>query len=82
MTVRQKLLKDLFNNGLFQDQAETVLQRYLESDISKPMRDRMEDDVTDYPEVLFSAVWMSIKKIVLNWIDETCPAHWARPMFE
>lgn len=81
MTIREKLLKKLYDNGLFEDQAEQVLMRYVSSDLGSPMQDRMGDLVQDYPPQLVAVTWIGLKKTALDWIDDNCPQHWARGMF-
>jgi len=81
MTIREKLEKELFNNGLFEDQATAIIDKYAESELGKPMANRMNEDAEGYPDSVLTATWMAVKKIATDWIDENCPQHWARPMF-
>lgn len=81
MKLREKLLKELVDNGLFESDAVTVIARYEESEIGAPMKGRLDDDVSGYPESVFISTWIGVKHAALTWIDETCPQHWARALF-
>lgn len=81
MTTKEKLIDWLVNNGLSQDEAETVFER------AKPEIERDNYRVTwngpasAYPPALYVVWIMIIKRVALAYIDETCPQAWFRPMF-
>jgi hypothetical protein len=81
MTIREKLLQMLFENGLFENQAQEVLTQYSESEIGEAMKDRLDDLVSDYPEPVLAVTWLGVKSTTTKWMDANCPEHWARPMF-
>jgi hypothetical protein len=81
MKIKDRMIKELFARGLFKNQAEAVLKQYVESDLGEAMRDRMDDDESDYPDCVTSIVWLGVKLSAMEWIDATCPEHWARPLF-
>jgi hypothetical protein len=81
MKIKDRMIKELFSRGLFENQAEAVLKQYVGSDMGEAMRDRMDDDESDYPDCVTSVVWLGVKLSALEWIDATCPEHWARPLF-
>lgn len=82
MTIREKVAGMLFERGLFESEAQAVIEKYVASEIGKEMSGRMDDGVEDYPESVITVTWMGIKRMALEWIDENCPMHWARPLFE
>lgn len=82
MTLREKLLKMLDDHALFPQQAEAILQKYVDGPLGAEMKSRLNDPVDAYPAPLLTVCWMGLKKTTLEWIDENCPQHWARPMFE
>ena len=81
MKLREKLLQELVNNGLFDSEAAAVIARYEESEMGAPIKGRLDDDASGYPESVYITTWIGVKHTALEWIDETCPQHWARPMF-
>ena len=81
MTIREKLLKLLCDNGLFEAEAQEVLKLYENGPLSESMKGRMDDDENGYPEMLMATVWVGIRSSAVTWIDENQPQHWARPMF-
>jgi hypothetical protein len=69
----------LYNNGLFEDQAEAVLKQTMEN--SESMRGRWDDPIGHYPQALIIATWLIIQDEAVKWIDANAPQHWARAMF-
>ena len=81
MTIREKLLNLLHDNGLFEDEAKGVLELYINSPMGEPMEGRMDDKVEDYPQTVIAATWMGVSASAVEWIDKNKPMHWARSMF-
>lgn len=77
------LRTQLYDNGLFEKQADDVLERVIanDADTSETMKGRWNDRASDYPPIMTAVLWMSVKDEALKWIDEKMPKHWARPMF-
>lgn len=80
MNFIERLSKDLEANGLFPNQVKEVIDRIV-SDETDQMRGRWMEDTTDYPDMIYNVVWSDCKRVTLNFIDETCPLAWFRPMF-
>lgn len=81
MKIREKLLRLLYENGLFEDQALEVLALYEESQMGKVMKDRLDHEVEEYPATILAGTWLGVCHYALKWIDSNLPEHWARPMF-
>jgi hypothetical protein len=81
MTIREKLEKQLFENGLFEKDASEVVKHFENSKLGEPMKGRMDEDASTYPAPLFNILWVSIKAAAVEWIDANCPQNWARAMF-
>lgn len=81
MTTREKVIKQLEDNGMFLEQAEQVFKK------AQPLLKRDDYTITwdrpasEYPEPFYNVLWVMIKPIALQWIDENCPQAWFRPMF-
>lgn len=81
MTIEEKLVEILVSNGMFDTQAKEVLRNVKADKVNKPMRQRWNDALEDYPEILVNALWINTKQHALKWIDENAPQAWFRPMF-
>jgi len=81
MTFKTKLTEMLVENGLFDTQAEKVMAALITSPASDSMKDRWNDDVEGYPDVMLPVLWMGAKREALAFIDKEIPQHWARGMF-
>lgn len=80
-TVKQKCLNFLMENGLWPDQADQVFERAkpkLEVGGYKMLWGRPS---SEYPDVLYAVMFLTLKTVGLEWIDENCPQAWFRPMF-
>jgi hypothetical protein len=78
MTIRQKFEQMLYERGLFAEQATAIMDKVVEL----PENEVMRDPVDDYPPALVNVGWMSVKRAARDYIDETCPRAWFRPLFE
>ncbi len=81
MRIREKAMKALSERGMFDTQAVEIIEKYLNSPLGEMMKDRFDDDESNYPPQMFVGVWIGLKQTALEWIDEKKPKHWARPMF-
>jgi hypothetical protein len=83
MTTAQKFIQMLMADGMFESQAEQVMEQ------AKPQLDSVIkgysftwDSLADeYPEVIYTVLYSSIKPIALAWIEENAPQAWFKPMF-
>jgi hypothetical protein len=82
MTFKEKVLDLLYNNGMFQDQAEQVLERVVTDDACTDFQGRWNDRVEDYPSLMVNLLWMAVKRVALAWINENCPQAWFKPLFD
>lgn len=80
MTIRDLLYGRLLGSGLFDSQAEAVLQMvYDEGD--KELKTRWHDNYEDYNPIVIDVLWVSVCRNTLKFIDANCPKHWARNFF-
>ena len=83
MTVREKLQSMLVNKGLSGTQAEEVMA------IAEPELNKLANDykitfnrpADEYPCVIYTILFMVIRRIALKWIEENMPLAWYKPMF-
>lgn len=83
MTTRQKFEEILVSNGMFESQAQKVM------DTAIPIIDTKHDykmtwdrPSNQYPDSLYAALYMTIKPIALQWINDNIPKAWFKPMFD
>ena len=83
MTFEEKAKELMISYGMFDTQADAVIALCKEKgeDEFPGMRDRWRDDIEGYPEMLFPAIWNSIKRVALEWLEENKPEAWFKPMF-
>ena len=79
-TIRETLHKRLMDYGMFDMQAETVLDR-IADEPDDPMAGRWNDRAEDYPPVMFDVLWLAVSREALAYIDEAHPQAWFRDMF-
>jgi hypothetical protein len=79
-----KLRAMLCDNGMFDKDADAILERVIAADVKDTggsMANRWGTDASGYPPQLMVALLISTKAHAVEWIDEKVPQHWARPMF-
>ena len=81
MTIEEKLIEMLINNGMDDVQAKQVMERVKAAKANAAMTQRWSDAVEDCPEDLFKPLWISTEDHALEWIDANLPLAWFRPMF-
>ena len=79
-SIYTRLRTALYNNGLFEDQADAVLSKVVNQKDS-PMQGRWNDPASDYPPIMLSVLMLDVNASALEWIDNNAPRHWARPLF-
>ena len=81
MTIEEKLVEMLIENGMFDTQAKEVMELIKSDEANETMQGRWRDAPGDYPEVMLAVLWLSTRIKALEWIDENVPQAWYRPMF-
>lgn len=85
MTTKQKLISMLVANGMFESQAEKVMEiaikelKTIDEDYKKISWDRTSEE---YPDKLYSFWFGAIKPIAYKWIEENLPQAWFKEMFK
>ncbi len=80
-TTKQKCLKMLTNRGMFENQAEQVLERALPEIEIGNYEITWNRPASEYPEPLYAVINVILNKVALEWIDENLPEAWFRPFF-
>ena len=63
---------------MFDSDAEAIFPLIIEDSVF----DRWLEDVNGYPEMIRSVLWLSAKRVALEWITENKPEAFYRPLFE
>ena len=82
MTFNEYILQMLFANGLGKSQAKAVLERAKNHKLLLHMKDRLDEECDSYPDSTKVLVWISVKQVTLEWINESLPHAWFKPLFE
>ena len=90
MTFRKRMEAMCVDNGMFDTQAEKVVQRAVNesretdeaNEDSGGMFHRWDDDEAGYPLTMTAVLWMCVCRHALEFIKEECPNAWFRPMFD
>lgn len=82
MTFEQFAHDHLFNNGMFQQDVEKVIELAKQDDLLKDtMNNRWGDNLDDYPMPLQNVFLVSLNRIAVKYIDANIPQAWFRRLF-
>jgi len=81
MTMKDKMKALLMQNGMFESEAEQVMEMAKNDTRLADMKSRWNDDIEGYPPQLLSSIWFSVKRNALLWIDANIPQAFYRNMF-
>ena len=83
MTVKEKLTNMLIERGMFLPQANEVMELAVPqlNDLVEDYSVSLNSNSTDYPQVIYNVLFMSIRPVALKWIDDNLPQAWYRDMF-
>ena len=81
MTIQEDIHQQLVGNGLFDSQADAVIELMKASKANAAMSERWGDSPGEYPPAIAILAWLSAKRAAVEWIDANAPSHWARPLF-
>lgn len=83
-TTKERLKEMLTSKGMFETQADAVLEEAIpkiESLVSD-YKFTWDRPAEEYPDTLYVLIWIIISEVALEWIDKNIPLAWFRPMFE
>lgn len=81
MTIENALKKKLIDHGLWEEEANAVLEAAKADLINESMNGRWTDDEEGYPSTILVAIWFNIKSIAVDWLRANKPNHLALSMF-
>lgn len=80
-TLHQHFVGQLQENGMFEKQAEEVMQLYWKSPYAASA-DLADKSTDGYDEMLFGLLWMGIRAVALEYINANCPKAWFKAVFD
>lgn len=82
MTTKEKLIQMCVDNGMFEEDASKVLDIAM-VEIDKDSRHNITWNRPDneYPDALYTLLFMTVKIIALKWIDKNIPQAFYRQLF-
>ena len=74
----------LTDRGMSDGQADDVLKDAIPQieSLTENYRVTWDRPASEYPDVIYNAMWLHLSNATLKWIDENAPQAWFRPMFE
>lgn len=81
MTVREWAENFCVERGMFEDQAEAVVDRAIEDKVNESMSHRWDDSIDAYPKTMLAVLTFAVRGAAVAWIEENCPQAWYKPMF-
>ncbi len=83
VTFDQWAREQLRGKGLSQPQIDAVMIRVRAHPANDVMKSKWDEDMSSYPykDTMEGIIWFTVRSITLEWIDETCPDAWFRPVF-
>jgi len=84
MRVKEKLVSMLYDRGMAEQDALQVVEQFMieiERSVPscKPDWGEMEKI---YPNEVYAAWWVILKRVAKGWIAENCPDAWYKEVFE
>ncbi len=77
-TITNELTIMLINHGLWPDEADAIMALAMADESLQSMRDRWNDDVSEYPFRVITTTWLLVKRIALDWVNANKPSHFAK----
>lgn len=88
MTTRQKFEEMLYNKGIFESQAQKIMDYaipLIDAEMSSQNTSRITWDLPadGYPDALYAILFLThLKARVLEWAEQNMPLAWWKPMFQ
>ena len=82
MNVQDKLLSMLIERGMFESQANDVIELVKVSGKAGSMRDNWLKDIDGYPEIVVSVLWAITKDIAIKWVEDNKPDAWFKGLLQ
>jgi hypothetical protein len=82
MTFQETIKEKLIQCGLAEHEAEKVIEATInDSAFTNNFMHRWNDQTDGYPPMILNLIWLSVKRVALEWIDVNCPQAWFKPLF-
>lgn len=81
MTFNEMMNQYLQDNGMFESQAEAVIDLAQGHEIFEAMKNNLNKDMAEYSGVFERLCIHSLKVVAIEYIDKECPMAWFRTVF-
>jgi len=83
MTTKDRFHKMLTDSGMFDRQADEVIELFITdfNEVNSGYRVTWDRPASEYPDAFYAVGFMWLKKTAMRWIDEHLPQAWFRLMF-
>jgi hypothetical protein len=80
VTIEEKIKELLESHGMWADGLEYTLKAMKEDAALSDIAGRWGEPVDDYPPSFIGEIWLSVRGIALEWVDENYPQAFHRPL--
>ena len=81
MTVEQFAVDYLNKNGMFENDAKTVVEFARTHELMEAMADSWQKPIEGYPEPMKIFLLISLRRIAVEWIEANQPEAWYKAVF-
>jgi hypothetical protein len=81
MTFRQAALKYMDDRAVGAPTANKIMEQVINDPVNAAMADRWDDDLSGYPEQMYTVIIGNLRHNAVKWIDANLPEAWFRSMF-
>jgi len=82
MTIREWLVDYCYQRGMFENDANAVVDAMMADEANESMNGRWNDKVSDYPRPLLAVLVLSLNRAAVAHIEKNCPKAWYKPLFD
>jgi hypothetical protein len=83
MTTQEKFRQMITSKGMFESQADKVMEEF-KVEMAKTMphyRVTWDRPASEYPDAFYTSAGLLLNQVATKWIDANIPQAWFRPMF-
>ena len=84
MTAKEKLKKMLVERGMFDNQADAVLEEAIPAieSLTPDYKITWDRPASEYSDAIYNVMWLPLRDAAKDWIAKNTPQAWYRPMFD
>ena len=82
MTIKAEMKRRLYESGLFEKDCNAIIEEAKKVEILDSMKDRWDDEKGGYIPLVIDTIWISVKRVALEYINKNMPDAWFKSVFE